>query len=243
MRYLLLALVSLSLCGCATTANYEKILNSWVGDSADNLVASWGPPNSVYDKSDGGKVLQYNRQGNFYMPGYTTYQNVTSYHSGNVNAYNNYGGSAYGNYSGTTTTSVPVYNPGFNVALWCNTTFDVNSSGRIQRWTWQGNNCKARDPGIPDKVNTAYQSEITNYVPTNTTNTNNTPVQALKEYSKPVSKKLRRDFDLMEEPDFSSAVVTRLSTGDEVKINGEIRSFYKVTAGSYAGYLFMNSVE
>jgi hypothetical protein len=42
----------------ATTANYEKILQSWVGSHADNLVASWGPPQSSYQLSNGGRVLE-----------------------------------------------------------------------------------------------------------------------------------------------------------------------------------------
>jgi len=48
--------------GCATTANYEKILRSWVGAHVDRLVARWGPPQSSFRLSDGGQVLEYTRQ-------------------------------------------------------------------------------------------------------------------------------------------------------------------------------------
>ena len=47
----------LLLTGCATTAGYEKILNSWVGDNADHLVSSWGPPASSYQLTDGGEFF------------------------------------------------------------------------------------------------------------------------------------------------------------------------------------------
>ena len=48
-------LAALAVTSCATTANYEKILQSWVGNSEDHLVESWGPPQRSYALSDGGK--------------------------------------------------------------------------------------------------------------------------------------------------------------------------------------------
>lgn len=47
------------LTGCATTANYEKILQTWVGDSESHLVQSWGPPSSTYMLGENKKVLTY----------------------------------------------------------------------------------------------------------------------------------------------------------------------------------------
>ena len=37
--------------GCATTANYESLLNGWVGRSEDELVRDWGAPSSVFQTS------------------------------------------------------------------------------------------------------------------------------------------------------------------------------------------------
>lgn len=37
--------------GCVTTANYETILNGWVGRSEDELVKDWGAPSSVFQTS------------------------------------------------------------------------------------------------------------------------------------------------------------------------------------------------
>ena len=40
--------IAIFLTACATTANYEKILSSWVGKNADDLVSSWGPSSQQY---------------------------------------------------------------------------------------------------------------------------------------------------------------------------------------------------
>ena len=37
---------------CGTTANYEEILRSWVGDSEESLVASWGIPSASYSTGE-----------------------------------------------------------------------------------------------------------------------------------------------------------------------------------------------
>lgn len=37
-----IAVMAIFLSACATTANYEKVLSSWVGSNVDNLVSSWG---------------------------------------------------------------------------------------------------------------------------------------------------------------------------------------------------------
>jgi len=140
------AFISISLLsGCATTANYEKILDTWVGSHVDNLVATWGPPQGSFDLSDGGKVIEYINSRNVQMGGYTYTTPQTTYHSGNVSTYG-YGGSAYGNYYGTSTTYVQEQTPVYNVNLWCKTRFTINSEGIITRWHWEGNNCKALPP-------------------------------------------------------------------------------------------------
>jgi len=133
---------ALLLTSCATTANYEAILNSWLGQPVDNLVSSWGPPQSSFTLSNGGQVLEYSDQRNMQMPGYSYTTPQTTYQSGTVSAYGS-GGSAYGNYSGTSTTYVQHQTPGYNIALSCKTRITVNSRGVITNWAWQGNNCKA----------------------------------------------------------------------------------------------------
>ena len=136
--------LSLVLSGCATTANYEKILNSWVGSNVDNLVMRWGPPGNSYPLSNGGRVLEYSNQRNVQIGGYTTTVPQTTYNSGTANVYGT-GGSAYGTYSGTSTTYVQKTTPVQNIAMQCVTRFTVNAQGVIMNWAWQGNDCKAME--------------------------------------------------------------------------------------------------
>jgi hypothetical protein len=68
--------IALSLTGCATTAGYEKILNSWSGGDINNLIASWGPPSSTFDMPNGNKIYTWTRVGN--SVGYATYNPYTN---------------------------------------------------------------------------------------------------------------------------------------------------------------------
>lgn len=45
--------------GCATTANYQRAVESWVGHSSDELIQAWGPPVSEYKLNNGSKILTY----------------------------------------------------------------------------------------------------------------------------------------------------------------------------------------
>jgi len=117
--------LSLMLNGCTTfgSEKYEAALNSWVGASADNLVGSWGAPNGVYEKDDGGKILTYiySRQSTF--EGTTSTQTTVD---------------ARGH--ATTTTSTI---PGTDITLTCKTTLVVSSAGKITSWSYEGNHCRA----------------------------------------------------------------------------------------------------
>ena len=60
MRFILLLMMTYFLSACATTAKYEAVLQTWVGQPEDNLVSKWGPPASTYPLSGGkGKMLTY----------------------------------------------------------------------------------------------------------------------------------------------------------------------------------------
>lgn len=137
--------VSAFVSACASTANYERILSSWVGSDVDSLVVKWGPPSNSYPLSNGGKVLEYSSQRNVQLGGYTTTVPQTTYTSGTANVYGS-GGSAYGNYSGTSTTYVQRTTPVQNIAMQCITRFTVDARGTITNWAWQGNDCKATAP-------------------------------------------------------------------------------------------------
>lgn len=141
-----LLLLVLGVAGCATTANYEKILRSWVGVHFDRLVASWGPPQGSFKLSDGGQVLEYTDQRTMQLGGYTYTEPQTTYQSGSASAYGSRGGYAYGTYSGTSTTYVQKQTPVYNIPLTCRTRFTVNPQGIITNWSWEGNNCVALSP-------------------------------------------------------------------------------------------------
>lgn len=142
IKFVLFFIASL-LAGCATTAGYEAILQTWVGQHVDNLVSSWGPPQSSFTLQSGGQVLEYTNQQNMQMGGHTYMAPQTTYHNGNASAYGS-GGYAYGNYSGTSTTYVQQQAPVYNIPLVCKTRISTSPEGIITSWTWQGNNCKAR---------------------------------------------------------------------------------------------------
>ena len=152
MRVFILGLLLLT--GCATTAGYEKVLSSWVGQSADHLISTWGTPANSTRLSDGGRVLEYSNQRNIQIGGYTTAVPQTTYHNGTTSIYGNNGGSATGNYSGTSTTYVQQTTPIQNIAMQCATRFTVNAQGTITNWAWQGNDCKAKEPEKQNQQNT-----------------------------------------------------------------------------------------
>ena len=115
----------LTLWGCATTANYEKMLTTWVGAPEIDLYRSWGSPDGQYEVS-GSKFVTFTRGGNMIMPGTSpTYQTTFI---GNTAFTNAYGGS-----------------PALNIQLTCRTVFEIRNE-RVVSWRWEGNNCKAKDP-------------------------------------------------------------------------------------------------
>ena len=50
--------------GCATTAKYEAILNTWMGSNVNNLISSWGPPSDEYTMPNGNKMYTWLWVGN-----------------------------------------------------------------------------------------------------------------------------------------------------------------------------------
>jgi hypothetical protein len=44
---------------CATSANYEAKLKTWLGSDINNLIASWGPPSNVYTMPNGNKIYTW----------------------------------------------------------------------------------------------------------------------------------------------------------------------------------------
>lgn len=118
---------SLLLCGCATAAKYEAVLNSWTNAEINRLTDSWGYPSGSFIAPNGNRVYVYQRGNSVTMP--TTYQT-------NTNVYG-YGNTAYGR------STTNVYG-GETLTFWCRTFFEVDSSNIIIKWSYQGNNCVSK---------------------------------------------------------------------------------------------------
>lgn len=115
----------LAIVGCATTANYEKMLTTWIGAPEIDLYRSWGTPDGQSEVS-GTKFVTFTRGGNIFMPGTSPTYRTTII--GNTAFTNAYGGS-----------------PSYNIQLMCKTVFEIRNE-RVVSWRWEGNNCKAKDP-------------------------------------------------------------------------------------------------
>lgn len=137
-----LGVVALLVAGCATTANYKKICQSWIGYPEDKLYMSWGLPQEVRELDNGVKIISYRRSRNMQVGGYSYTTPQTTYNSGNVSAYGR-GGYAHGSYSGTSTTYVQRQTPVYNVNKYCDTVFAINKTGHIVKWSFSGNDCRA----------------------------------------------------------------------------------------------------
>lgn len=128
-------LISLVLAGCATTANYETKLNTFIGVSENNLIASWGVPDKEYHLNDGKKAVEYVHKNTIRSGGYTYTVPQTAYHSGVI------GDKPY---SGTFTQYVVQTEPVQQYKLFCKTSFIINTKGLVESWQHEGNDCVAR---------------------------------------------------------------------------------------------------
>lgn len=120
----LLSSLLLSACATYTTAAYEQILDTFVGDTENQIIAVWGVPERVFESGDN-KYFVYTRKETSYVPG-----NPGFYQPG----YWGWPGSPfYSPFGGT---------PGYYVHYSCTTTFTF-VNGKVDHWQWQGNDCKA----------------------------------------------------------------------------------------------------
>ncbi|QQR89551.1 MAG: hypothetical protein IPJ88_15345 [Myxococcales bacterium] len=117
--------IGLILTCCATTANYEKTLNSWKGSHVDSLVSAWGYPYAINQAPNGNKLLVYHRSNTVEMPQYGPNETATY----KYNSYNN------------TVQEERYSHPKQTVTYYCTTYFEVDLNNSIVRWSYSGNNC------------------------------------------------------------------------------------------------------
>jgi len=114
------------LAGClATEQKYVQVLDTWKGESEQELVASWGVPDSVYQSSSSKpKYLTYNYRKTGYVPGISpTYQTSIIGNTAYTTAYGGSSGYSYNNN--------------------CKTTFTIVGS-TITSWRYEGNACRSK---------------------------------------------------------------------------------------------------
>jgi hypothetical protein len=124
VKRIVYAAIAFALAGCATTENFERKLQSWVGNTEDALVRSWGPPSSVYETGQS-KYLTYARGAQGYIPGV-----APSYQTTRI-------GNTY-------TTQAVGGSPGYTYNQHCTATFEL-VGGIISSWRWEGNACRSRE--------------------------------------------------------------------------------------------------
>ena len=120
--------------GCAENNNairqekYKQICNSWTNHNINDLVRQWGPPTNTYNMPNGNQVYTWSRAATTRTPVMTLPSSTT---------YNVYGNTMYQNNPMAITVGGDV------VTYYCNTSFEVNPSGTIIFWRFQGNSCLA----------------------------------------------------------------------------------------------------
>jgi len=122
---IVLTFASWILSGCATGAQTDEAMKSWLDHNINELVTSWGPPESSVQLPGGNVIYTWTNRGSYTMPTQTT-TTANVYGSGN---------SAYGTAQSTTT-------GGQTLHFVCQKSFTVSKTGRIVAYNWQGNNCR-----------------------------------------------------------------------------------------------------
>lgn len=125
-RVTLLLITTLALAissGCAARIN--KVMASWERHHYSDLIASWGPPQQVFDDGAGGRILVWTATRSYTVPG-----QATTHTTGSATAYDNYiWGSA---------TSETTYTPAQTYGWRAYRMFWINRDGIIYRWAWRG---------------------------------------------------------------------------------------------------------
>ena len=124
---LIFVVISSVVTACATTANYEAKLNTWIGHSTEELVDAWGYPSKKITAPNGNAVYVYNTAETYRTPAYVSPRYTTVTVRGNTAYATTTGGARYG---------------GQVVRQQCTTWFEVNNN-KIVKWRHQGSMCQA----------------------------------------------------------------------------------------------------
>jgi hypothetical protein len=108
--------------GCATTANYEKVLQTTIGKSEKDLVAVWGIPQGSYE-NEGVRYLTYSRSESGVIPGQPARANTVTI-------------------SGKSYTNMVGGSPAIGYTNACTTIFKIENK-LVVSYEYKGNDCKA----------------------------------------------------------------------------------------------------
>lgn len=127
-----LVMTALSLCGCASSKNYQAAMQTWVGAPKTAMLNEWGEPTQVTALHDGDTRYTYRSIEKERFS--TTYNPVVP----------------TGRLSPQSTSSMLSHTPPtmqqHDQTFWCQTNFIVNKSGMIVNTNYEGNNCVATKP-------------------------------------------------------------------------------------------------
>lgn len=126
MKKILLVIGIILLAGCQTSAQFERNMITWKGQSVNSLIQQFGYPAGELTSPDGNRVYVYSNSGSFIVPQTTTY---------NTNA-NLIGNSLYSTTNAYTT-------GGYAVQFECTVYFEFDKNKIITNVSWRGNNCVA----------------------------------------------------------------------------------------------------
>lgn len=113
------ALLLLLSCSCASTqTDITNVMASWDGSNANDLIASWGPPNRVMDDGEGGKIFIYILDRRSNTPAEVVTREFDNWFDG----------------KGVRTTYTPSQESGYLAFR----IFWVNGENVIYRWAWRG---------------------------------------------------------------------------------------------------------
>lgn len=70
---------TLSVAGCATTAGYKRVCDSWMGSNVNTLITAWGPPSDTYTMPNGQVMYTWlNVGGTRVFSNYNQYLNMVT---------------------------------------------------------------------------------------------------------------------------------------------------------------------
>lgn len=119
----LLFTLSMGVSGCAGRIN--SMMKTWENQHYSNLIASWGPPQQVFDDGAGGRILVWTSARSATVPGQAT-------------STTNFRANAYDNYIWGTATTRTVYTPAQTYGWTAYRMFWIGGNGVVYRWAWKG---------------------------------------------------------------------------------------------------------